>query len=460
MTLHRKSPPNPRVGTDQTTGQAKSAPSRTKVIANNDTEAFVPLRVPIHEKNLMQVEFALKLYFLQNKTNSISYRQFCQSLAPKLVLEPPTFLTESKTTFKSKNRNAGDATDESESVESIKSLSRDDRLWHDLTCILVPQVYDTESPNRTTIETSPSTAKAGDKRNTTTKLVRREDSKQQVEFVKELIRQASSRGIDKTRSEGIIRTIREDKQCLLIEKEKMKQQKTKGKDPSDEIIDAKTILASKAIIKPGMTLEQRVRARAAQRDQALQKASKNEDKDKSIDLVKVSDALFSHARLLMRKRKRKLQQNRLLATSTRLKEESSTCVMLLQDILPAIPNMTRPQISKYIETLSKDYPELIRWKNPNGYRPREEKLSRKATIWLETGDYQNVRAKISGQPTNPENRISPAIRRLNFSLPNTTALSGQKRSNDAVGKENPPAGSKRQSTIRSKATKKEKRGSS
>ncbi|CAJ1934214.1 unnamed protein product [Cylindrotheca closterium] len=448
MTLHRKSSPLPRFGSDPKPGKAKSPPS---------TKAFVPIRVPIHEKNLIQVEFALKLYFLQNKTNSISYRQFCQSLAPRLVLEPPSSVLEAAAPFKSESSS-------SETVqqrENIRCLSRDDRLWHDLTCILVPQVYDMEASSNARIDASPSTGKAEDNGKATTTLVRRKDSKQQVEFVKELIRKASTRGIDKMLSEEVIRKIHEDKQYLLREKEKRKQQKPIGKDTSKETINATTILASNAIIKPGMTLEQRVRARAAQRDQALQKVSKNEEKDKSIDLVKVADALFSHARLLMRKRKRKLQQNnRLLATSAKPKVESSMCVMLLQDILPAIPNMTRPQISKYIENLSRDYPELIRWKNPNGYRPREEKLCRKATIWLETGDYQNVRTKISGQATNHENQISPAIRRLNFSLPNTSALSGQKRSSDAVGKDNPPAGSKRQSTSTSKPTEQEKKGRS
>ncbi|KAL3943954.1 MAG: hypothetical protein SGBAC_001988 [Bacillariaceae sp.] len=419
----------------------------------DNIDSFGPIRVPIHEKNLMQVEFALKLYFLQNKTNSISYKQFCQLLAPKLVLEPPTAVPDATTTLKS-NKNAGGATDESDSVENIQNLARDDRLWHDLLCILVPQAYDTESSHREKNETSsPLAAKAGDKKKTTTTLVRREDSKQDVRFVKELISQAASRGIDKARSEEVIRKMHDDKQYLLSEKARLKQQKTSGKSTSSETINAQKILASNAIIKPGMTLEQRVRARAAQRDVALQKASKTLDKDNSIDLVKISDALFSHARLLMRKRKRKLQQNRLLAASKTSKAESSTCVMLLQDLLPAIPNMNRPQISKYIEILSKDFPELIRWRNPNGYRPREEKLSRKATIWLETGDYQNVRGKISGQATNPENQISPAIRRLNFSLPNNATVSGQKRSNDAVGKDNPPPESKRQRTITQKAKK-------
>lgn len=439
MTFHRNSKPTASFEQDQRIGKSEEAASNAAALA--------PIKVPFHEKNLMQVEFALQLYFLQNKTNSISYEQFCLSLAPKLVLEPPASLPTTPATRQNiKKEGSAEDDNDPELVSDIQKLTRDDRLWHDLSCILVPQVYNTESPINATSESPTSVAKAADKMFTTTTLVRRENSKQNIGLVKQLISEASSNGLDKSRSREVIRKINQDKHYLLSEKEKTKKEKARGKAASDEAVTSNTANGPNAIIKPGMTLEDRVRARAAQRDQAVEKAAKNEGKDKAIDLVRVADALFSHARLLIRKRTRKLQQNRLLKASTTMKAESSTCVVLLQDLLPAIPNMGRQQISRYIVLLSKDYPELIRWKNPKGYRPREEKLSRNATVWLETGDYQKVRAKISGEATNPDNQVSPAIRRLNFALPGTASISGQKRSSSVLGRDGTVPGSKRRST--------------
>eukprot|EP00980_Cylindrotheca_fusiformis_P007810 scaffold1669_cov129-Cylindrotheca_fusiformis.AAC.21 len=316
------------------------------------------LILPIHSRNLLQVDCGLQLYFNQSKKTSISYSDFCRTLAPKLLLEGPSHSTRPNNT---------------ELPTAIQRLSLEDRLWHDLYCVFVPQLYQTNDSDDV--------------------LERQPTLKNRMALAKQILDLATKKGIDKKRSDQVLAMLDYRR---VLEDENNKKQKVEKENLKAE--------PTKAVILPDMTLEERVRARAAQREQALQVAHRNKNKDTAVDLIKITDALFSHARLVLRRSKRK-QLQRNTKTSSEKEEGSTTCVFTFQELLTSMPNTNRKYLCASLKNIAHQCPGWVRWKNPPNYK--KEDISKKATVWLETGEYKKVRAKLYGeepQPHTPKNR--------------------------------------------------------
>jgi hypothetical protein len=351
------------------------------------------LKLSISKANLLQVDCALQLYLNQNKKNTISYTNFCKHLVPKLILEAST---DPKT---------------STTVEKIQELSHPDRLWHDLQCILVPNLYETVTEN-----------------NNEGAIKRKIIFENRYKAARELIDIAITNGVSKRVSNNVLKVL-EHQQAVKKENKSKKESKETSKLGGEE----NKLHSSSSIIQPGMTLEQRVRARASIRDQALQKAHSNKDKDEAVDLVKVADAIFSHARHVLRRTRQLSLQNRFKKTTNSQKQElqNTTCVFLFEELLPALPNMTREEVTTSLEALSIKLPGWIRWKNPS--KPTNQKIHKKATVWLETANYKQVRAQMLSSSSNsfiglktPQNTPPP----VNSSFQVVT-LSGNKRSTES-----------------------------
>lgn len=334
------------------------------------------LKLPIHSQNLLQVECALQLFLNQRKTNSISYSDFCGTLGPKLVLEGSI--------------SAGSI----EVPSAIQELSREDRLWHDLNCAFVPQLYQLDD-SKTILE-------------------RCQTKENRMAVTKQLLELAVKEGIDKKRSDEVLAMLKVEQKRLTNES----NNKTKAEKENVKTDNEKS--SSKVVIEPGMTLEERVRARAAQRGQALEVAHQNKDKDNAVDLVKITDALFSHARLVLRRTSRKHLQRR----SSSKEEKSSTCSFIFQDLLSSMPNTNRKELSASLKSIAQECPGWVRWKNPSNYS-KTDIISKKATVWLETGDYKRVRAKLNGEAPPPQH--TPTNRSTSENVAAVT-VSGSKRS--------------------------------
>jgi hypothetical protein len=340
------------------------------------------LKIPIHSRNLLQVDCALQLYFNQRKTTNISYSEFQRTLAPKLVLEGPSSSSSGKS--------------ELPLPSTLQELSRDDRLWHDLNCVFVPKLYQLVK-NDAVLEVQ----KTSDNRMT---------------LAKKLLEQAEKEGIDKKRSNEVLEMLHVLLEQIRLTDETKKKNAAKENGKSNE-----EKASSNVIIEPGMTLEERVRARAAQRDQALLKVDQNKDKDEATDLVKITDALFSYARLVLRRSSRKqlLRQN----NHKKEEEESSTAVFVFQDLLSSMPNTSRKELSAILKSITHECPGWIRWANPSNYK-KQDGISKKATVWLETGDYKRVRAKLNGEAPPPQH--TPTNRSTSETVAAVT-VSGNKR---------------------------------
>jgi hypothetical protein len=342
------------------------------------------LMLPIHSRNLLQVDCALQVYFNQSKTTSISYSEFRRTLAPKLVLEGPSFTS---TSGKS----------ELPLPSTLQELSRDDRLWHDLTCVFVPQLYHL--------------VKDG------TVLERQKTIDNRMTLAKKLLEQAETEGIDEKRSNEALKML-----YVLLEQIRLTDETKKKNAAKENVKTSEEKASSNVIITPGMTLEERVRARAAQRDQALLKVHHNKEKDEATDLVKITDALFSHARLVLRRSSRK----QLIRKNNHRKgeeEESTTAIFVFQDLLASMPDTSRKELSAILKSITHECPGWIRWKNPSTYK-KQDVISKKATVWLETGDYKRVRAKLNGEAPPPQH--TPTNRSTSDTVPAVT-VSGNKR---------------------------------
>lgn len=340
----------------------------------------VKLKLPISKANLVQVDCALHLYLNKNKETSITYTAFCKHLVPKLILQSPATPSEN----------------DHEIPSWIRNLSNAERLWHDLHCVLVPKLY----------KTRPSDTEGGI-------LERQEITANRMAVLREQIDEAIGDGVSKQVSDSV------GKEFKLQSEKKEKLSKAKALKLKENDREKKN--AASALIKPGMTVEERVRARAVLRDLALQKVESNKEQDTATDLVKVADKIFSRARHVLRNSRNKNLQHRKVSSS------STICVILLQDLLPALPDMTREEVARSLESLEQASPGWIRWKNPA--RTKTKTMHKRATIWLETANYKQVRRQLMGPSKNSAILETPPGN--DHSKPEGVAavtLSGKKRS--------------------------------
>ena len=99
-------------------------------VDNSNINKEDTIQIPIEKRALLQLDCAMQMHFHQTKTTKITYPAFCK-LVSKVVLE----------------RSWSKSDDQLDNLlpTAIQTLSNEERLYHDVYCILVPQMYQESS---------------------------------------------------------------------------------------------------------------------------------------------------------------------------------------------------------------------------------------------------------------------------------------------------------------------------
>jgi hypothetical protein len=310
---------------------------------------------------ILRLEGALQFYFSQNRTQRISYKDFC-TLVPKLVLNPPAGKPASSTNNTSEN------------------LSKEERLWHDLYCVSVPALYNVVRQDASVIlEAIPATSNR-------LKLLRSE------------LQQVQQHGVSPDKSAKALELLAF---CVKVPPP-LPDESTITPPPPQ--VKPDEILARPAAnqIQPGMTIEERVRTRANKRQETLQQID-DAKKDPHQDCLYVADALFTHARHILRRRSNSLQIN-----SQSQSKQVTKCVLTFQDVVQTIPNFNRHQVTQTLQEIRKRAPNWITWMDPQ-HGTNGTPISKLATVFIPTANYKEIRAILSCQQPIPVTTQPPAL---------------------------------------------------
>jgi hypothetical protein len=364
---------------------------------------YIPL---LNKKWIMQLEGALQLHLSQTKKKSLSFSEFC-TLVPKLVLVP-----EQKAAPPLENTTLPSSSPEKDVNKSslptavfFKSLSQEERLWHDLVCVAVPLLYKVVRSTTTVHLESVQPPISGTGTGTS-----------RMQEFRRLFEQAQTAGVLVARTTQAVellqflRSLEEAKKNLPPTTISEQQQSIDSKSNSS---DAAALMLT--LLKPESTLEERVRARAQQREKHLQQAEQAR-KDPKEDRVAVADVLFSHARQILRQRRR---TNKTASTNTSSHSTTAKCVLTFLDVVKALPDYSRREVMAILQGIQQIAPGCVGWReeNPKTNKKKGIKtttttnngvvpiLSKHATVWIETSNYKTVRALLSGKPAP----LSPVV---------------------------------------------------
>jgi hypothetical protein len=351
-------------------------------INTEDEEMVEAIGVPIQEEDRIQVtlnktgilglDSALQLHLHKTKSARISYKDFCE-LVPKVIMSLP-----SSTSAPSEDPEP-----------SLLDLSTEERLWHDLCCVGGPSLYKiVRSESSVSLETVPV-------------------SGNRFKEMRRLLEEAGSRGV-------LIKLSDEAKELISSLRQTVAAGKASTTVSGTAVVPKKkNDDSSNAIIKPEMDLFERVKAKAAQREKYLQEAEKTRKGPNTEDRVTLADALFGHARHVLRRRKQ-MQKGAAAAVSTK-------CVSSFRDVATALPKFPRYHVTKLLLGIVETCPGWITWVDPKSGE-NGVPISQDATVWIETLDYKRIRAKLNGEKV--DDKIPPSrLKRGLISLQKTRETS-------------------------------------
>jgi hypothetical protein len=522
-------------------GNKTDRPSKTKMseMANKTTK----IRLPINEQTLIQVESALQLHLhhhqQQQNGDRISFTDFFK-IASKIDINftiPST--KDNKVDDDRTNSNVDSDSD------SLWKLSKEERLWHDIYCVAVPALYRLDDPNNGGDHSSIDPNKNENNNNSSSNNNARKKAAaalaltrvsfpaattvrggegNRLKELRRLIREVQAQGIVKAKSKrafDLLLSLRLEKTKYDQERTKMKSVLSKDKLGENGSGDAnnsnskgvgpdknKRSLVASLLQDAGSTnntnatmivendgkstIEDRVRARAKEREQNMEQA-RAARKDPREERVAIADALYSYAsHVLRRTRCRTTKQQQASSTSSSSSKTSnsgttgvrglssssrflgrttttttgaktansssdnmgnissspSKCILTFKEVVTnALPNRSRKEIARLmldiVQVLSmtsqkEDHCshgvsyDFIKWREPeSGGETNGLPISKKATVWIDTANFKDVRAVLNKEKTTDENQIQQKSQRQ----------SGKKRPvpanhNDAKSKKN------------------------
>ena len=355
--------------------------------------------IPLNEAQILQLESALQICLFQTKKSSVSYTNLC-ALVPKLVL-PAT------STATTTGKTSGTTTMDRVTPLPLQGLSTEERLWHDFACVSVPRLY-------TMVE-----RRAGDDENDIVLELQRVQhqshhhhhhqrhggSNRQLEL-RRLLRDAQEHGIRQKVSAKIL--------------DWLKQERARRAPPvpaTPAAVEPSTARTSSPIFQPQaqpqpqpqtlQALEARIRAKAQERLRHIERAEQLSKGRPNEELVTVADALFSHARQLLRKRhtslgnhhfniKPQIPQTTTTTTNTTKTVMATVCKVPLASLLQALPEYNRQQLSMWLYKIKEQCPDWISWTNKNK-STSETVLPKTTLVSIPTNHYQKTRARLLGR---------------------------------------------------------------
>jgi hypothetical protein len=485
-------------------GNKTNRPSKTKM---SEITNKTKIRLPINVQNLIQVESALQLHLhhhqQQQNGDRVSYTDF-SNIASKIDIY---------FTMSSKGNNGDDdVKDQTKSkVDSdngslgLWKLSKEERLWHDIYCVAVPDLYKvgdpTNSGNHSAIDSNKNENNGRKKAAAALALTRVSfpassivgGEGNRLKELRRLIREIQTQGMVKAKSDrafDLLLSLRREKTKYDQERTKMKSVASKDKLRENGSVDANNI--NKGIV-PGenkqslidsllqdarstnntnatmivendgkSTIEDRVRARAKEREQNMEQA-RAARKDPREERVAVADALYSYASHVLRRTRCRTTKQQASSTSSSKTSNSGTtgvrglsstsrflartttanaktvnsssdnikncsssspskCILTFKEVVTnALPNRSRKEIARLmldiVQVLSMSSQKedhrshdlsynFIKWREPeSGGGTNGLPISKKATVWIDTANFKHVRAVLNKEKIADENQI-------------------------------------------------------
>ena len=488
-------------------GNKTNRSSKTKM---SKIASKTKIRLPINEQNLIQVESALQLHLhhhqQQQNGDRISFTDFSK-IASKIDIN---------FTISSKGNNGDDDDDVKDQTKSkvdsdndslgLWKLSKEERLWHDIYCVAVPNLYKVDDPNNSgdhsAIDSSKNENNGRKKAAAALALTRVSfpasttggGEGNRLKELRRRIREFQTKGIVKAKSDrafDLLLSLRREKTKYDQERTKMKSVVSKDKLRVNGSEDANN--SSNKGIVPGKnkqslidsllhdagfanntnatmivendgksTIEDRVRARAKEREQNMEQA-RAARKDPREERVAIADALYSYASHVLRRTRCRTTKQQASSTSSSktsnlgttgvrglsstsrflgrtttanaktvnssssdyIKNSSSSpskCILTFKEVVTnALPNRSRKEIARLmldiVQVLSMSSQKedhrshdlsysFIKWREPeSGGGTNGLPISKKATVWIDTANFKHVRAVLNKEKIADENQI-------------------------------------------------------
>jgi hypothetical protein len=284
-------------------------------------------------------------------------------------------------------------------------LSTEERDTYDLLCAASPSLYKLVQIDRQELPAWKYASKIDNAQDETkvwcVEVVQVEGNRMQA-----LHKMLAQTALEESKSQDILRVIR-------AYRDDQKQISATAAQ-SSVVVDSKPV-AVESFLKPGMNIDERVRARANAkenyREQLEAKAANvsasggtNTETDRTW-LVRLADSLWFHSSHIM-KRQDHFQ-------SSKDKKKGSSCVLTLKDVLEVLSRpaattssrvpmhvnksekLTKREIVKAVQELRVLVPDWIHFVDTENDKGS---LSKDTTVWLKPVDYQSVRARLTGHP--------------------------------------------------------------
>jgi hypothetical protein len=348
------------------------------------------ISLPMTEQGMRKLESALQLYLKGGGGGSssgkrrLSYHEFCRCVSK---MAGSSALAVGLGSGSSGRRRWSSSSSSLPDDSAILRLSREERFWHDLYCVAVPVLYDVNGMgDLVTVELPP--------------------GQNRFQEMCRLTTMATEQGVPETKSKFAVDLL------MSLRKPATKPNKTVAMDakpkPTNHDVAESLLVASEpvsvstttassstAATKP-LTIEERIRARAMERERDMQQADAAR-KDPREDWVAVADLLYTHANQVLRRfHKGSRFQTKQAAGSGPI---STKCATTFADIVKnVIPDRPRKEIASLFEGIIFSCPgsTFLKWQDPKSGR-NGNPISKEATVWIDIADYKRVRAVLNGE---------------------------------------------------------------
>jgi hypothetical protein len=317
----------------------------------------------------------------------------------------------------------------------VLGLSREERLWHDLYCVAVPTLYlcsDDGCEGKDRRRTHPigelrvaSLPPGGNRWKELRRLVQNaaarsggisaEKSQRAVSILHSLRPRRTKDGTA-TRTVGmedhegdiiVVRRPTTEKSTTTTVDENPPSSSKMTTTATSSLLESLfgTVSTSSSLIstnkhKPDTTtntttLEDRIRARAAERERNVQQVEAAQ-RDPREDRVAVADTLYSHAKHILRRSR----------SSSIAGRTTTSCVLTFRDVRTVLRKWSKQQVTALLLDIVRVAPGWIRWMDPQwsggDKKDGSNSISKDATVWVETADYKRVRRILNGEnPARP-----------------------------------------------------------
>lgn len=473
----RRKIPVPSFAPPPTSNDTKKTAAKAKAETNNDDdvaktqndEIIIPesrqlVRLPVNTQCMIHLDNALQLYCHQQKqqglpdSDRVSFANFSK-ISSKVetigsadddddLAAASADLGESQDTKLRKNPLEED-------LPELWNLSKEERFWHDLYCVAVPALYlvndsavnSNVEKNETNNNSSPQRKKKRRRRlaavalELTLKLeTGAEGSKNnRVKELRRLVREASTHGVPKAKSEKalcLLLALRQENEKELDRKSIIAANATSSSNnnsdnKTNEFSTADSLLRDSgpssaatendsSIAATATTIDDRIRAKAKERERNLEQA-RAARKDPREERVAIADALYSYACHVLRRRQSRSQNKsrrfsgrssssvnanataKVPSRTTTTASASTKCILTFKEVVESgLPNRSRKEIARImldiVEVLSSVSmstssiaPKFLKWKDFKTGEAYGVPISKNATVTIDTTDFKKVR---------------------------------------------------------------------